>query len=97
MTHADIATAARHAWVQDEEGRAQRDARAVLDDDEPNADPLIGWMPGFVSAAEPIGLYTVDELWRGYRATGSDLDGSAVHKRFLRGYAAGKAWREGGR
>ena len=93
MTPTEITTAARRAWAEDEEGVAQRETRTALDDDEPDTDPLTGWTTGFRCGVENDDGYPVETLWKGWSAGCRRLDGSAVHKRFLRGYEAGKAWR----
>ena len=90
MTPTEITTAARRAWAEDEEGVAQRETRTALDDDEPDTEPLPGWTTGFRCGVENDDGYPVETLWKGWSAGCRRLDGSAVHKRFLRAYAAGE-------
>ena len=73
------------AWAEDEEGVAQIETRTALDDDEPDTEPLIGWWTGFRCGVENDDGYPVETLWKGWSAGCPDLDGSAVHRRFVRG------------
>lgn len=77
--NAAILALAKLAWIEDEENATRRT-------------PImpVGWIGGYNAGLTNDGAYDRDMLWTGYRAGCPELDGSTVHQRWLRAYAAGE-------
>lgn len=77
--NAAVLTLAKLTWIEDEENATRRTPTMP-----------VGWIGGYNAGLTNDGTYDRDTLWTGYRAGCPDLDGSPVHQRWLRAYAAGE-------